>query len=259
MKVVILCGGEGIRLKDSPEFIAKAMVAIDDRPMVWHIMKHFALYGHTEFILALGKYADPIRNYFLNYDLYTNNIRIALGKNKTIIPLTRHTEENWTIDFVNTGAQAKTGARLFRCREYLDGKTFILSYADCLSDVNIDKLLAFHQKHKKTITITGVTPPYRYGEFILKNGTVVDYRDMAKLYAKTGSVNGGYMAVEPAIFSYLTSYNECVLEQEVFKKLAKKRELAVYEHTGFWQCLDNDREYDYITNLCNANKKYWLQ
>jgi len=258
MKVIILCGGEGIRLKNQLSYGPKGMVYIDNKPLIWHIMKRYALFGFNEFVLALGKNGQIIRDYFLNYNLYTNDVGFTLGKSDSLTYYNSNQEENWKITLANTGDEAHTGARVLRCQNYIDTDDFMVSYSDCLSDVNIDKLLKSHQKEKKVATITGVYPPFRYGEFIIKNNKAVDFLPVSKLSAMNGYVNGGFMVLNKKIFTYLNSYNECTLESEVFKTLTNKNELNFFEHPKFWQCLDNDREYESLKRLCEDNQRYWL-
>lgn len=259
MKVVILCGGEGIRLKHQLEYIPKAMVRIDDKPMLWHVMKRYSLFGHNEFVLALGKNGQMIRDYFLNYNLNTNDIGFTINDPKKITYHNQSQEEDWKITLVNTGEAAHTGARLYRCGKYIDEDVFMLSYSDCLSDVNLEKLLDSHNSRKKIATVSGVLPPFRYGEFVLKSGKITDFSPTSKLTSIRGYVNGGFAIFSKRIFKYLNSYNECTLENEVYKKLVKENELNLYTHKGFWQCLDNDREFEYLKKLSEENKRYWLQ
>lgn len=258
MKVVILCGGEGVRLKNHLSYMPKGLAHIDDNPLIWHIMKRYSLFGYNEFVLALGKDGHKIRNYFLNYNSYTNDIEFSLGKSNSLKYHNLNQEENWKITLVNTGEKAHTGARVSRCQKYIDTEDFMVSYSDCLSDIDIDKLLKLHMNEKKIATVTGVQPPFRYGEFIIKKNKAVDFSPISKLSAMHGHVNGGYMVFNKKIFDYLNSYNECTLESEVFKALTKKEELNVYKHDKFWQCLDNDREYEYLKKLCENNQRYWL-
>ena len=258
MKVVILCGGEGIRLRNQLDYTPKGLVHIDNKPLLWHIMKRYSLFGFNEFILALGKHGHKIRNYFLNYSFYTNDVGFTLSDSHKLNYYNAHQEENWKIILANTGDEEHTGARIFRCQKYIDTGDFMVAYSDCLSDVNIKELLKYHNKTGKIATVTGVKPPFRYGEFIMKKNIVVDFSPISKLTAMSGFVNGGFMVLNKKIFTYLNSYNECTLENEVFKELAKKRSLEVYKHDKFWQCLDNDREYEYLKKLCEENKRYWL-
>lgn len=258
MKVVILCGGEGIRLRNQLHFMPKGLVRIDDKPILWHAMKRYSLFGFNEFVLALGKYGEMIRDYFFNYNLNTNDLEFTMGKPHEITYHSLSQEENWKITFVNTGEEAHTGARLFRCKNFVDDE-FMLTYSDCLTNVDFNKLYKQHKASKKIITVTGVMPPFRYGEFVVKKNKVVDYYPISKLSAIRGYVNGGFMVLRKKIFSFLSSFNESTLEDEVFKELVKKGELEVYKHNDFWQCLDNDREYIYLKGLCNRNKRFWLQ
>jgi len=258
MKVVILCGGQGVRLNNSLSFIPKGMAKIGHRPLLWHIMKIFSQYGFTEFVLALGQNGQMIRDYFLHYDENVNDLTFTLGDPKAVFN-SRHQEEKWKITFVETGEQSGTGARLFRCQKYLDTDDFLLAYSDCLSDIDISKLVDFHNKQGKLATVSGVMPPFRYGEFTMEGNVPVDYQDISRLKSPNGWVNGGFMVLKPQIFQYLTPYNECVIEKEVFKNLVKDKNIAVFEHPGFWQCLDNDREYQYLNQLAEKNSEFWLQ
>lgn len=259
MKVVILCGGEGIRLRHQLQYIPKGMVYIDDKPLLWHVMKRYSLFGFNEFILALGKDGNMIRDYFLNYNLYTNNIGFTIKNSKNIHYFNQSQEEDWNITLVNSGESAHTGARLFRCEKYIDGDEFMLTYSDCLSNVDLGKLIKHHKKTKKVATVTGVMPPFRYGEFIIKKDKVIDFHPVSKLISPLGYVNGGFAVFNKHIFKYINSYNECTLENEVYIDLVKKKELDIFKHNDFWQGLDNDREFEYLKKLCEENKRYWLQ
>lgn len=257
MKIVILCGGKGIRLNNSSEFIPKGMVQIGHRPILWHVMKIYAQYGFNEFILALGSGGKNIRDYFIHYDENVNDLTLTLGESKLDYN-TQHQEEKWKISFVETGEESGTGARLFRCQKYLDDSDFLLTYSDCLADIDISKLISFHNSHGKIMTVSGVMPPFRYGEFIMEKGEIVEYKNIAHLKSQNGWVNGGFMILQPKIFNYLTPYNECVLEKEVFKQLVKEKKIGVFEHHGFWQCLDNEREYQSLNQLAAKNSEFWL-
>ncbi|MCF7843476.1 NTP transferase domain-containing protein [Candidatus Gracilibacteria bacterium] len=257
MKVVILCGGKGIRLNDTLDFIPKGMVKIGHRPLLWHIMKAYSNHGFNEFVLALGSNSKAIRDYFLHYNENINDLTLTLGNNKLDYN-TQNQEENWKITFVETGENSGTGARLFRCQKYLNDDDFLLTYSDCLSDIDINKLVGFHILNKKILTTTGVLPPFRYGEFIMDGAIPKEYRSVSKLRSQDGLVNGGFMALSCKIFDYLTPYNECVLEQDIFKSLVNDRQLSIFEHFGFWQCIDNEREYRFLNKLSEENSEFWL-
>ena len=260
MKVLILCGGRGIRFYDESSYMPKGMVRLGYRPVLWHIMKRFALAGHTDFILALGSKGELIRDYFLHYDRYVTDTQIALGAEKIEL-LSKHQEEKWRITFVDTGENANSGARIHRCKEYIEEGNFFLTYSDTLADVSLVDLFSFHKKSKKLLTLTGVIPPYREGEFIVEDNLAVgpyDARKDAKQKLQR-FVNGGYMVADTKLFSYLTSFSECRLESEVFTRLMNEKQLALFGHHGFWRWLDTDRDYLYLQELVDKNKMYWLQ
>lgn len=258
MKVIILCGGSGIRLKNSLQTVPKGIVKIGHRPLLWHIMKIYANFGVDEFVLALGSKGELIRDYFIHYNEIVNDLTIILGK-RDLNFNSGHQENNWKITFVETGEDSGTGARIARCKKYVEGEEFAVAYSDCLADVNITKLLEYHRSQKKIATVTGVTPPYRYGEFVMDGTTPVGYRDTSRVKSIDGLVNGGFMVFSPKVFNYLDSFSECVLEKTIFSNLVKDREICVYEHGGFWQCLDNDREHKFLNDLCATNSEFWFK
>ncbi len=258
MSVVILCGGRGIRLAGEATYIPKAMVRIGQRPIIWHIMKRYALFGYTKFILALGAKGELIRDYFLNYENYTDDVRVQL-ENKRVDHLTRHQEDDWEVTLVDTGQEANSGARVARCKNYIEGDEFMVTYSDNLANIDFTKLIAFHREKKKVGTITGAIPPYRELEFHVQDGVAIGHFDPMKAKSQERYINGGYMIFTKKIFSYLSAFAECRLESEVFEKLIGARELAVYPHHGFWRWLDTDRDHEYLTGLVEKNNMYWLQ
>jgi len=257
MKVLILCGGEGIRLKNMLELTPKSTIMIGSKPMIWHIMKMFSKFGYYEFVLALGLGGEKIRDYFLNYDLFSNDITVELGNNNVVLN-SQNQEKKWKVTFVDTGKQAGTGARILRCKKYLQDDSFFISYSDCVSDVDLNAVLDQNKKSNKVLTVTGVFPPFRYGEFIMKNDELVQYNEISKLESVNGLVNGGFMVSRKEIFDYLSPFNECVLENNVFKKLVMDKKIDVYRHDGYWQCLDNDREALILNDLYEKNQQWWL-
>lgn len=260
MKVIILCGGRGIRLSDDSVYTPKGMVRLGHRPVLWHIMKRFALAGYADFILALGTKGELIRDYFLHYDRYVANTQITLGSGKIEL-LSKHQEGKWHITFVDTGENANSGARIHRCKDYLGEENFFITYSDTLADINIAELVSFHKRTKKLLTLTGVVPPYRDGEYLVENNLVLStydaWKDMKNKLQRF--VNGGYMVANKKLISYLSSFNECRLESEVFARLMVGKQLALYPHHGFWRWLDTDRDYLYLQDLVDKNKMYWLQ
>lgn len=259
MKVLILCGGKGTRLGNEPGYIPKAMVRIGHKPIVWHVMKKYSLAGFNNFILALGNKGELIRDFFTKYREYTNDIKIHLDSGE-LENLSKHQEDDWKITLIDTGEEALSGARIARCKSYLDDEDFMVTYSDCLADLNIDQLIKFHRKLGKVATITGAIPPYREGELLVKDNLAVGAYD-AKKMQKNSSLrlfNGGFMVFKNEILSYLNSFNECKLE-DVFLKLIKDKQLAVYPHRGFWRWLDAERDHLYLNDLVSKNKMYWLQ
>ncbi|MCX6065061.1 MAG: glucose-1-phosphate cytidylyltransferase [Chloroflexi bacterium] len=257
MKVLILCGGRGIIDTESRIRIPKGMVNIGERPTLWHIMKTFSTYGHNEFVLALGEGGQFIRDYFIDYRRTSQNVEISLstGSFETLNPIPG---EDWRIKLIDTGRNALTGSRIARCRRYLEDGSFIISYSDCLCDVSITNLLAFHRSKEKIITITGVQPPSRFGTFFSENSQVTGYTSQGKLVGKGGYINGGYMVAEPSLFDFLSPYNESSLEEEVFSQLAKDGQVAIFPHAGYWQAIDTERDIFMLNDLYKNNQRPWL-
>lgn len=256
MKIIILCGGKGIRLENDIGFIPKSMVKIGHRPMLWNVMKIYSKFGFTDFVLALGKDGGLIRDYFLNFNKHFNDIIVNL-ENGSVEYLTNNQEKDWKITCVETGENAGTGARISRCQDYVDNM-FMVAYSDCLSDISVKAVLESHIKSGKIATITGVMPPYRYGEFVFDNNEVINFNEKSLLRSDSGWVNGGFMVFNKEIFNYLNPFNECILENEIFKKLVADKQINIFKHSGFWQCLDNDREFNFLNDLCDKNLNYWL-
>jgi len=257
MKTLLLCGGRGIYDYESHVRISKGMLMLGDRPILWHIMKTFSSYSHNDFILALGEGGQYIRNYFLGYVSQLQDVEVTIA-NGTMKALNQIPEENWIIKLVDTGRNAQTGSRIARCRRYIDNETFLISYNDCLCNVNIPDLLTYHRAQGKTITVTGVQPPSRFGTFFTDEVRVTGYSSATKLVGKGGFINGGFMVAEPSLFDYLTPYNECSLEKEVFSQLAQEGQVAVYPHDGYWQAVDTERDMIVLNELYQANKRPWL-
>lgn len=253
MKVVILCGGFGTRLREETEAKPKPMVEIGDKPILWHIMKTYAHYGFNEFILCLGYKQDTIKEYFCNYEMLTNDFTIDLADNQ----LKFHTQhkENWKVTLVDTGLNAMTGARIKRIEKYIDGKDFMVTYGDGVIDMDINKLIKFHNAHGKIGTVTGVTPQSRYGELCIEDDQVVSFEE--KPENKTGSISGGYFVFKKEIFKYVQDDDKCVFEKDALQKLARDKELNVYAHNGFWQCMDTYRDYKYLQNLLESGQAKW--
>ena len=254
MKVVILCGGLGTRLKEQTELKPKPMVEIGEMPILWHIMKSYAFYGYHQFVLCLGYKGDLIKQYFYNYEVLSNDLTVELGSKKVEIH-PRHSEQGWKVTLVDTGQKAMTGARVKRIEKFIGDDIFMLTYGDGVTDLNIPELLEFHKRHGKIGTVTGVSPPSRYGELLIQNDQVVSFAE--KPAVKNGLINGGYFVFKKEFFDYLRDDDTCVLERGPLEKLAADGELKVFPYKGFWQCMDTYRDYKYLTELWESGRAPW--
>jgi glucose-1-phosphate cytidylyltransferase len=253
MKVVILCGGKGTRMREETEFKPKPLVEIGGMPVLWHIMKIYSHYGFDEFVLCLGYKGKMIKEYFMHFEWLANDFTLELGKGKGRVTHHAHSLNDWSITFVDTGEETETGGRIKRIEKYIDGDEFLLTYGDGVADVNLRELYAFHQSHKKVVTVTGIHPPSRFGILDVKEGVAQSFREKPFL---EGLVNGGFMVCNRRIFDYLDE--NCVLEQGPLKALASENELAVYEHSGFWQCMDTFKEVETFNRQWAAGQKPWV-
>lgn len=255
MQVVILCGGMGTRLREETESRPKPMVEIGGRPILWHIMKTFSHYGYNDFVLCLGYKGDQIKNYFLNYERLSSDVRVHLGSGNVEI-FNGHDEQDWRVTLVDTGLRTMTGARLKMVEKYIDGDTFMLTYGDGVTDLDINKLLAFHQAQDKIGLVTGVSPPSRYGELGISGERVVSFRE--KPTAPESFINGGYFVFTREFFRYLSTDETCVLERGPLERLTEDGQLSVYTHHGFWQCMDTYRDYTFLNELWDQCEASWL-
>ncbi len=254
MKVVIFCGGLGTRLREETEFRPKPMVPIGERPILWHIMKTYAHYGHKDFLLTLGYKGEVIKDYFRNYHWNTSDVTLRLGAKPQIKYHNQHDEEDWTVTLIDTGQATMTGGRLKRALPFIEEDTFLLTYGDGLSDTDINATIAFHNREKRIITITAVQPAGRFGDLEINGNDVTAFKEKAE--KQSNRINGGFFVVNKKIGNYLTD-DTCVLEQEPLNRLAAERQIAAYPHEGFWQCMDTFREQQLLTNLWNSGKAPW--
>ena len=254
MKVVILCGGRGTRLKEETEVHPKPLVEIGGRPILWHIMKIYAHYGFNEFVLCLGYKGRMIKEYFLNYEIMVNDLSLKLGS-KNIEIYNQSQEKDWVITFAETGEEAQTGARVKRIEKYIEENLFMLTYGDAVTNINIKNLLEFHKSHGKIGTITGVYPSSRFGELVIKDRQVVQFSEKPQI--KEGFINGGFFVFDKKFFNYLENDDGCYLEEKPLEKLALDKELMVYTHEDFWQCMDTYRELGILNNLWRSSKPPW--
>ncbi len=243
MKVVILCGGLGTRLRNETEFRPKPMVEIGGRPLLWHIMKLYGHHGHDDFVLALGYKGEQIKHYFLNYEAMTRDVTVRLGE-ASGVTLHGRSIEPWSVTLVDTGTAAMTGARVKRIERYVDGETFMLTYGDGVGDIDLGKLIAFHRRHGRIATVTGVRPPSRFGELLTSGTRVVEFGEKPSI--SQGYINGGFFVFNRAVFGYLSDDDGCVLEREPLERLAKDHQLEMYPHEGSWQCMDTPRDLQHL-------------
>ncbi len=252
MKVIILAGGFGTRLSEYTETIPKPMVNIGGKPILWHIMKTYAKYKHTDFYLALGYKAEIIKDYFLNYRSLNSDFTIDLKTGK----LTTHQKNvvDWKVTLVDTGLNSMTGGRVKRMQKFIGNETFLLTYGDGVSDIDIDALVDFHYSHGKMVTVSAVHPGARFGELSFNGDLVTLFKE--KPQTTQGWINGGYFVIEPEFFSLIHGESS-VLEQEPLEQAAKMGELVSYKHDGFWQCMDTRRDHDILEELWASGCAPW--
>ena len=255
MKVVILAGGLGTRLMEETESRPKPMVEIGGKPILWHIMKIYSYHGFNDFILCLGYKAHMIKEYFLNYYLYNSDITIELDKNSVQVHLTD--SESFKVTLIDTGVNTNTAGRLKRIQKYIQNETFMLTYGDGVSNVNISHLLKFHKKHGKLATLTSVQIPGRFGNLETKeNGTVINFQE--KPDGDGSWINGGFFVLEPEIFKFLEGdMDEIQWEKSPLLEIAQAGELVAYRHVGFWKPMDALRDRIELESLWASGKSPW--
>jgi len=253
MKTVILAGGLGTRLSEETVSRPKPMVEIGGKPILWHIMKHYGAYGFFEFVIALGYKSDMIKRYFVEYATLNGDLTVEFSKNKTNI---RHFEhDEWKVHLKDTGYHSGTGGRLKLLQKNLDSETFMLTYGDGVSNININDLMAFHKSHGKIATLSAVRPPARFGSLTINpNGSITHFGE--KIQMMEGWINGGFMVLNPDIFDLIPG-SQSSLESDVLEKLSKLGELMAYQHEGFWQCMDTTRDMHYLEQLWTSSTAPW--
>ncbi len=252
MKVVILCGGLGTRLSEETELKPKPMVEIGERPILWHILKHYAHYGFNEFALALGYKGEIIKRFFLEHYYLSSSLSVQLAKGQA----TAHDKdrEDWLVHLVDTGSQTQTGGRLKRLQGLIGQETFMMTYGDGVSNVDLKRLLEFHRSHKKLATVTAVRPPARFGGLVFDGDLIKEFTE--KPQVGEGWINGGFFVFEPQVFDYLDG-DDTILEREPLERLAKDRQLVAYRHDNFWQCMDTLRDTRLLESLWQTGKAPW--
>jgi glucose-1-phosphate cytidylyltransferase len=252
-QVVILCGGEGTRMREETEFKPKAMVEIGGRPILWHLMRIYYHWGYRRFVLALGSKGEVIKDYFLNYQWRDQDFTLELKTGNKTGRSVNGFVEDWEITFVDTGAQTQTGGRLFRTQDFLDRDTFLFNYCDGLSNVDLDRLVAFHHEKGKIATLTGFHPRSRYGVVrVDENDVVYHWQEKPMM---TELTSGGFFVMNKRIFEHLDP--ECVLEYEPLTELSKAGELALHQHDGFWYSMDTYKEALTLNELWSKGDAPW--
>ena len=254
MKVAILAGGFGTRLGAEGQLVPKPLVPIGGRPILWHIMKTYAHFGFTDFVLCLGYKGEMIKRYFREYELLHSDFTIELGSGRTITH-SRHDEDDWRVTLVDTGLRTLKGARLKRVEDYLDGDSFLLTYGDGVADIDLPALLSFHRAQGKIGTLTAVRPPSRFGELVVQTNHVRLFTE--KPQASAGFINGGFAVFDRQFLDYLSCEEDCDLERGALERLAAEGGLAAYEHPGQWACMDTLRDVEYLNALWDQGKAFW--
>ena len=247
MKIIILAGGLGTRLGHYTDVIPKPMIEIGGKPLLLHIMNIYSRFGHNEFYLALGYKSEVIKNFFKNYKEINSNLFTGTEKEK--IAFHESKIMDWKINLIDTGINTMTGGRVKRMKEFLGNETFMLTYGDGLSNINIESLIKFHRDHGKMITVSAVRPPARFGELELDGNKVKSFKEKPQL--QRGWISGGFFVVEPQFLDFIDD-DSTLLEREPLEKATKDGELMAYKHEGFWQCMDTKRDLELLQKLWNA-------
>ncbi len=254
MKVVILAGGIGMRLKEETEFKPKPMVQIGPHPILWHIMKTYMHYGFNEFVICLGFKGEVIKDYFLNFEAINNDFTLEYGNSSKIVPHKKEKNDHFKVTLVDTGQDTMTGGRLKQVERYIDSDVFMMTYGDGVADVNIKELLEVHKASNRIATVTGVHPESRFGELIIKDGLVEDFFEKTQI--TEGYINGGVFVLNKKIFDYISG-EDVFFEREPMKKLTREKQLKVFNHEGFWHCMDTMRDLKQLNDLWESGKAPW--
>lgn len=257
IQTIILCGGLGARLREETEYRPKPMIPIGGKPILWHIMKIYARFGHTDFILPLGYKGNIIKEYFYHYHLMSQDVSIRLGNHHAVsfLPGDAHEIDDWNITLVDTGENTLKGGRLKRVEKYLTGKEVMVTYGDGIADIDLDKLLAFHRSHGKIATVTGVSTASQFGELQISGNRVDHFRE--KPSVSDHFISGGFYVFNRSFFTRLNENETCDLETGPLEELAADEELMVYKHPGRWACMDTIRDMEYLNRLWDTNEAFW--
>jgi glucose-1-phosphate cytidylyltransferase len=252
MKVAILAGGVGSRLAEETEVKPKPMVEIGGMPILWHIMMHYSTYGYDEFVVALGYKGEVIKKYMADYSSLNSNLVVNMRTGE--IRMNGGERPNWTVELIDTGIPTLTGGRIKRLAPFIGDETFMLTWGDGVSDINLDDLLAFHRSHGKLATLTAVRPPARFGHLAFEGDQVKRFTE--KPQTSEGWINGAFFVLEPEIFNYIEG-DDTQWEREPLERLADDGQLMAYRHTGFWQCMDTLRDKRLLESLWQSGEAPW--
>jgi glucose-1-phosphate cytidylyltransferase len=256
METVIFAGGFGTRISEESLLHPKPMVEIGGQPILWHIMKYYSAFGHNDFIICTGYKGYMIKEYFADYYLHTSNITFDFADNNRMI-VHNSTVEPWKVTLVDTGLNAQTGCRLKRVEKYVKGDKFFLTYGDGVSDVDLDALQKVHENSDSIVTLTSVQPPEKYGvlQFNEERTKVTSFTEKSEFSGNF--INAGFMECNRKVFDYLEDDVDCVFEQKPLRTMAAEGNLGVYNHDGFWQCMDTKREHDLLNSWWDSNQAKW--
>jgi glucose-1-phosphate cytidylyltransferase len=252
MKVAILAGGLGSRLSEETTLKPKPMVEIGGKPILWHIMKIYASYGYKEFVIALGYKGEMIKDYFFNYHYRSRNVTVDLGTGA----LTTHGGESddWIVHLLDTGSETQTGGRVKRVAEYIGNEPFMLTYGDGVGNIDLPALLEFHKTQGKLVTLTAVRPPARFGQMVIENGRVIQFKEKPQI--GEGWINGGFFVLQPEVVKYSTG-DHTSWEFESLETLAAQNQVSAYQHENFWQCMDTVRDVNLLEKHWSEGKAPW--
>jgi len=252
MKVIILAGGFGTRLSEYTESMPKPMVTVGGRPILWHIMKRYSNFNHSDFFVALGYKSEIIKEYFLNYRSLNSDFTVDIGTGLVTPHQTDDTD--WKVTLVHTGKDSMTGGRVKRMQSFIGNETFMLTYGDGVADIDLDKLIEFHKSHGKMVTVSAVHPGARFGELGMNDGVVSSFKEKPQM--TQGWINGGFFVIEPEFFELIEG-DDTILEREPLEKAAEMGELMAYHHDGFWQCMDTKRDREALEELWQSGDAPW--
>ena len=253
MKTVILCGGKGTRLSEETGVRPKPMVEIGDKPILWHIMQLYAHYNVKDFYLALGYKQEYIKDYFLNFYSRNNDFHVNLGEGS--LNYLKSAKLDWNVNLIDTGDETLTGGRILRLKEFVKDGTFMMTYGDGVSDVDVEKLMEFHKSHGKLATVTAVRPPARFGEMIFDGDQVMEFKEKPR--TSVGWINGGFFVLEPEVIDYIKDGDLTNFEKGPLEKIAEDGQLMAFRHEGFWQCMDTLRDKKYLNELWENKEALW--